>query len=319
MRIDILHVPGCPSVAAARSRLQQALARLGLSAEIREREVSTAEEAELVGMRGSPTIAVDGRDLFTGPDASLACRLYRDGYGVDGAPTVEALVATLGPTTDAMGCCNPSGGDLLHAGLSEVARRLSVAGFAALWEGRVAEPAVLLVDTPVEATVAAKELAGYGRAELDDDGRLRGIHGLTFAMTRHSFRHEGVARYTWCAFDSVGIPAALGLDATATTDCPACGSTITMKIEAGQVVHGEGVLWLPDADGVAHLMNDFCAAAALYCSREHLEAHVGAARPDGEMVTLDEAVALGRATWADVAGIDVNGVLKAWSPTDAGL
>ena len=95
MRIDVLHVPGCPNLPTARVRLDEALQRSGLEAVVREVEVATPDDAARLGMHGSPTIVVDGRDLFEGSEASLACRLYRSDDRVEGAPTVEALLEAL--------------------------------------------------------------------------------------------------------------------------------------------------------------------------------------------------------------------------------
>jgi len=96
MNIDLLHVLDCPNLTEARQNLDTALARAGIVAVVRERLVTSAEEATAMGMNGSPTVLIDGVDPF-GADAaaSLACRLYRDAAGVRGAPSVEALTAGL--------------------------------------------------------------------------------------------------------------------------------------------------------------------------------------------------------------------------------
>ena len=67
----------------------------GVTAAVHELEVTTAEQARQVGMHGSPTILLGGCDPFDGVEASLACRLYRNGSTVDGAPSVAALVEAL--------------------------------------------------------------------------------------------------------------------------------------------------------------------------------------------------------------------------------
>ena len=95
MDIDILYLAECPHVNAARLRVAEALEALGLTARIRETEVSSAVDAVRLGMNGSPTVLVNGRDLFEGSAPSVACRLYRNGTRVDGAPSVEALVELL--------------------------------------------------------------------------------------------------------------------------------------------------------------------------------------------------------------------------------
>jgi hypothetical protein len=69
----------------------------GVAATTTETEVATAADAARVGMRGSPTILIDGKDPFGDPgdQTSLSCRLYDVGGSIDGAPSVEQLVAAL--------------------------------------------------------------------------------------------------------------------------------------------------------------------------------------------------------------------------------
>lgn len=76
-------------------RVREALDGLDLTASVREIEVTSAAEAARLGMAGSPTVLVDGRDPFGGQTPSVACRLYRNGTSVDGAPSVAALVEVL--------------------------------------------------------------------------------------------------------------------------------------------------------------------------------------------------------------------------------
>ena len=59
--------------------------------------VDTAEEAERTGFHGSPSILVDGVDVFAAPDAEvgLSCRRYPTPDGYQGAPTLEQLRAVL--------------------------------------------------------------------------------------------------------------------------------------------------------------------------------------------------------------------------------
>jgi len=100
--IDLLYIADCPHRQLARGHLDAALARTELTAVIRELEVGSFEEATRLGMRGSPTILIDGRDPFVkaaGPPA-LACRMYHSEAGLSGAPTVDQLVQALdgGPT-----------------------------------------------------------------------------------------------------------------------------------------------------------------------------------------------------------------------------
>jgi len=99
--IRILFVPDCPNVERTRRRLRQAIDHAAVTVSVSETEVATPEEAARAGMAGSPTVLIDGRDAFPGGgnETSLACRLYRDGDRVDGAPTVRGLIEALTVST----------------------------------------------------------------------------------------------------------------------------------------------------------------------------------------------------------------------------
>ncbi|HYB88731.1 MAG TPA: thioredoxin family protein [Streptosporangiaceae bacterium] len=93
MQLTVLAVPGCPNARLLEQRLAEALAgRPAVTVE--RRAIASADEAARWGMRGSPTLLVDGRDPFAVPGAgpAVACRLYEDEDGrLAGAPTVAAL------------------------------------------------------------------------------------------------------------------------------------------------------------------------------------------------------------------------------------
>jgi hypothetical protein len=94
----LLYFDDCPSWRLAEARLSEALAAFGDERpEVTYELVSTPEQAERAGFRGSPTILVNGRDPFAGPDdpVGLSCRIYRGPTGVEHAPSVEQLRSVL--------------------------------------------------------------------------------------------------------------------------------------------------------------------------------------------------------------------------------
>lgn len=205
--------------------------------------------------------------------------------------------------TDPGECCDV-GTDLLTDGLSDLALELSVAGFAALWHGSAREPHELVRADPAAVAEVVAALVERGRCEVDADGRLTGIHGLTLQPGQHRFTVGDRAHHTWCAYDAIGIPAAPGADADARTICPYCSQPLRIQIRGGTPDDGAAALWLPAATG-EHLMNTFCATADLYCSIEHLEARIDTAKTTGEIADLVRTAALGCETWADVSVIDL--------------
>ncbi len=90
-QIEVLYFDGCPSWRSAWAALGTVLAELQCEAAVVWRDVTTMAPEELDGFAGSPTIPVDGVDLFghVGP-AVMACRRYEDNGG-QGWPRAAAF------------------------------------------------------------------------------------------------------------------------------------------------------------------------------------------------------------------------------------
>ena len=96
MDITLLYFDDCPNWRVADEHLA-AIAAERADLKVTRHLVDTLEEAERVGFHGSPSILVDGVDVFAEPGAGvgLSCRVYRTPDGLAGAPTVEQLRAAL--------------------------------------------------------------------------------------------------------------------------------------------------------------------------------------------------------------------------------
>lgn len=88
--VRVLHVADCPNTGVALERVRAANGDV----RIETVEITTDADAATAGMRGSPTILVDGADPFSPPGTptGIACRIVPGG---DPVPTVEALRSAL--------------------------------------------------------------------------------------------------------------------------------------------------------------------------------------------------------------------------------
>jgi hypothetical protein len=94
MKVEILYFDGCPTYKATEKTLREVIAEEGMDAEIKLVALNTDEEAQWVRFPGSPTIRVEGEDLFTAPkrpEYALGCRMYATPEGLRGSPTAEML------------------------------------------------------------------------------------------------------------------------------------------------------------------------------------------------------------------------------------
>lgn len=93
VELTILMVPECPHVPVLDDRLVEVLAgRVGVA--VLRRVITDDREAARSGMRGSPTLLIDGVDPFADQaiPPSLACRIYRASDGrTEPVPSVAAL------------------------------------------------------------------------------------------------------------------------------------------------------------------------------------------------------------------------------------
>ncbi len=94
MKVEVLYFDGCPTYKTAEKTLREVLAREGMQAEVELVAVNNDEEARRLRFPGSPTIRLDGRDLFPASereDWRLGCRVYATSEGLKGSPTGEMI------------------------------------------------------------------------------------------------------------------------------------------------------------------------------------------------------------------------------------
>ncbi|WP_370413654.1 alkylmercury lyase family protein [Streptomyces fradiae] len=316
MRITVLTVPDCPNGPVVTERITAALA--GRAAEVEHIEVHEETDAGRWGMAGSPTVLLDGTDPFAvaGAAPSVACRVYREGGQVDGAPSVAALrtalaEAGLGEAAE-RNCCEE---DLLglvgRGGRGRVApvegglravHRAVLRHFATT--GRA--PGVALLE-PVAAAAgrtARDVLAELDREDfltLDEDGQVRAAYPFSAVPTSHRVRIDGGAEvFSMCAVDALGIPAMLGRDAVISSTDPVTGEPVTVTSTGGTTV------WEPES-AVVYVGRRGCSGPAETVCCDTLNFFTSRAsattwskrHPDvpGEIVGQDRAEELGRAVF----------------------
>jgi hypothetical protein len=89
MRVELLFADADPAAMPARQNLVEVLTEDAFETPIQMIAVASEADAELLGMRGSPMIRIDGIDIE--PDWDGPIGLARRAYEADGIPT-KALI-----------------------------------------------------------------------------------------------------------------------------------------------------------------------------------------------------------------------------------
>jgi alkylmercury lyase len=189
----------------------------------------------------------------------------------------------------------------MTADLPAPARRLRIVAFRELFEGRAPTLAQLAARLGLDEAQAAEvldRLAERGLVVVEGQ-RVIGSLGLSLRSTRHRVELADRVLHTWCAYDAVGLPAALGRDATTVTSCPQCRRVLRLELASGQPPPGSAVVgWWPDRSSCTNVVGQFCPYANLFCDHGHLARwRAAAGQPAGEILDLGELARRGRDNW----------------------
>lgn len=155
------------------------------------------------------------------------------------------------------------------------------------------------IDT-VAADGAVATLAQAGWLDLDASGRVVGAAGLSLARGPHRLMLGSTPFRTWCAYDSLGIAAALAADARMATRCGRCEAPIRVTFQRGIPDRaGPECLWL--ANGGADLRGSFCTPTVLLCGDDHGLAWAEVQDGDGRLLDLVSGARQGGHEWAGCA------------------
>jgi alkylmercury lyase len=155
-----------------------------------------------------------------------------------------------------------------------------------------------------DVTVA---LGRWPNVHRDDGGAVVAFSGLSLRPTEHRFTVAGRQLFTWCAWDTLFLPALLAQPAAVRSTCPLTGAAVRVRVEADGVVEYEpGDLWVTFPSmaftSTADIVESFCChvhfVAGQDAAQRWLEEH-----PGGRVLDLRDAYVVGqRATVALRAG-----------------
>jgi hypothetical protein len=145
-------------------------------------------------------------------------------------------------------------------------------------------------------------LEGAGRIRRNAAGEVVGSGGLSVIPDRHEIELDGRRFWTWCAYDILGIFAALAANGRAVSPSPD-GSMVVVVFERGRPQKHSAVLFRPDDDLLAcceNVYEEWCPNSNLFLGRRQAITWADERGIPGRVMGLDEASELGARDWADV-------------------
>jgi len=149
---------------------------------------------------------------------------------------------------------------------------------------------------PLEAVRSI--LDGWPGVYYNDEGSITGYWGLSISKAGHRFSVDGVELSTWCAWDTLFIPAIIGKTARVESTCPVTKEKISL------IVGPDGIRSVAQKDVCVSfvtpdigkfrkdIISNFCHLVYFFSSKE--AASQWASEHEGTFIlTLDEAFELG--------------------------
>ncbi|MEV0288655.1 alkylmercury lyase family protein [Kribbella sp. NPDC050820] len=285
MRLEVLHVPDCPNLLPLLEHLAEVT-----DLPVVTRVVETEADAARLGMAGSPTLLVDGKDPFAADGdcgRGLACRLYRDDDGrIVSAPSADQLRAALAgvaPPTEILSAWRTRAVPLNAK--ERAAHQAILRAFAAAGRPSAQDPAVLRALHDADAI----RLTSYGEIAV--------AYPFSATPTRHRVRiGDRVDVYAMCAVDALGIAPMVGEDTVISSVDVTTGRPITVVTRDGRstwspdtavVFVGADAGGGPSADCCCDYLNFFADRSA---GDRWMAAHPGV---PGQLISHHEAEELG--------------------------
>ena len=117
-----------------------------------------------------------------------------------------------------------------YPALDEFEQRLSLALYRELARGVPVTPQVLAGRVGASSDEVARRLNDWPAVRRDELQRIVGYWGLTIVPTQHKMRVAGRELYAWCAWDTLFLPALLGVSAEVHSVCRATGAPVRLTV-----------------------------------------------------------------------------------------
>jgi alkylmercury lyase len=144
----------------------------------------------------------------------------------------------------------------------------------------------------------AETLERWPNVHRDGPARVVAFAGLSLAPTRHRFEVRGRQSYTWCAWDTLCLPALLGREARVESSCPVSGIGVRLTsrpdgVRAAEPASLQVSFPAPASTLMADITASFCCHVHFLAGADSAEEWL-AENQGGLTLGLEDAAELGR-------------------------
>jgi alkylmercury lyase len=167
-----------------------------------------------------------------------------------------------------------------------------------LTHGQPVSAAALARSTGRDDDDVTTALARWPNVRRDQQGRVEAFGGLSLRPTKHRLDVGGRRLYTWCAWDTLFLPALLDDQSQVESSCPITGTEVRLTVAPDRVLaaHPKDVRVSfppPGQASTADIVESFCCHVHFLAGLDTASAWVRRT-PGTFVLDLDDAFELGR-------------------------
>jgi alkylmercury lyase len=144
---------------------------------------------------------------------------------------------------------------------------------------------------------AVAALAHRGHVRLADGGDVVGAAGLSIVRSRHELVIEGRQFWTWCAWDAVGILAALRAAGVVRSRDPQSGRDLEVAFTGGSPETSPAVIFMVELTTFTSAHDEWCPLVNLFETEASARSWIAARGLSGSVLTVAEAAERGARRW----------------------
>ena len=141
---------------------------------------------------------------------------------------------------------------------------------------------------------------GWGsEVHWDENKNIVGFFGLSLVKTSHILESAGIMLYTWCAWDTLFIPALIQKTVTIRSSCPVTRQEVKLCLSPSEILSVQPAsaamsLIAPDTDHISdNVTGTFCCHIHFFATSE-IAKKWSAQNPGTYIVSIDDAHKLGQ-------------------------
>jgi alkylmercury lyase len=167
-----------------------------------------------------------------------------------------------------------------------------------LTQGQPVSAAALATSTGRDEDDVTATLSRWPNVRRDEQRRVEAFGGLSLRPTKHRFDVGDRRLYTWCAWDTLFLPALLDDQAQVESTCPMTGTEVRLTVAPGRVraTHPEDI-WTsfpaPAQTSTDDIVESFCCHVHFLAGADTAGRWAGA-RPGAFALGVADAFELGR-------------------------